>query len=201
MVKKADVGKKQPENGQNMLPNPDQANLDRPLAPFLLNEFFGGQDVNDDGRVYGRHFMFMDNGNIPQILYDLEKTNPAWPNPAPSFEVDWDDFFYWATKVARVPGVIGYLGSTKISPADPCIEEAIQLDIGKETPIYRTDCYGVQIAYRAQRIDETKVRYFEFFDIDNGDGSISRKDLYSKVYTCRYQVKQKRRMPWDVATK
>ena len=197
MIPKADLGKKQPEHAQSMLPNPDQANLNIPVAPFLINELFGGQDVNDDGRIYGRHFMFMENGKIPQMLLDLQTTNPSWPNPAPSFEVDWDDFVYWTTKVARIPGVIGYLGSTRISPANPCIEEAIQLDIGEETPIYETDSYGVKIAYRAKRISETKVRYFEFFDVDNADGSISRKDLYTVDYVCQYKVKKRRRMPWE----
>lgn len=183
-----DLNKKQPMEPPASLPNPDQVDLDQPLAPKLLAEFYGGMDVNGDGSIYGIDFMFMDSKNKPMMFKTIEEKSDEWPNPAPSFEVLWEDYIYWATKVSRIPGVIGYLGCTNIGPASPEVKKIMQESIGTESDYIYTEYFGKVLWYKVKRVDNEHVLYTEYLDV-NSSGSISKYKVYEVTWRCKYKTK------------
>lgn len=187
-TKAEDLNKKQPTEAPETLPNPDQVDLDQPLAPKLLAEFYGGMDVNGDGSIYGKDFMFINTQSKPTMFKTIEKSSDEWPNPAPSFEILWDDYIYWATKVSRIPGVIGYLGCTNIGPASPAVKDIIQKSIGSESDYIYTEYFGKVLWYKVKRIDAEHVLYTEYLDVDSS-GIVSKHKVYEVTWRCRYQVK------------
>lgn len=186
------MNKQQPTKAPTTNPVPDQLDQDIPLAPKLLSEFFGGTDLDGDGSIFGIDFMLMDSKTKPQMIKTVEETNLEWPNPAPPFEINWDDYQFWATKVSRMPGTIRYLGNTNIGPASPVIKEAVQLPVGSSTQVYKTDFFGIVIYYKATKIDANHVKYEEYLDVVETNLSITREKIYEVIYTCKYINKPKR---------
>jgi len=69
-------------------------------AGVLISEFMGGQDLDNNGRIYGRDFVIADSDTKPVMLKSIE-SHPDWEEPALS--IGWESILAWSNNQGDNP--------------------------------------------------------------------------------------------------
>jgi len=75
------------------------ATFGTPFATVLVAEYMGGQDLDDNGFVYGKEFMIADGYDKPLMLKPIEVT-PEWEDPP--IIIEWNPILAWS-KTRHLP--------------------------------------------------------------------------------------------------